>query len=334
MSIIANTLSSLSLGSAQTHAHLTLIPLIGETLGEVDYRLLDAALAQGCARVTEVSEAGVVPELQVHNQCADPILLLDGEELVGAKQNRILNLSVLVPAGRTTTIPVSCVEAGRWRADAAELRSAGRAHFAAGRARKSHKVSESLARRGSRESDQSEVWQDISEKAARMAVRSSTNAAAALYSAHEDRLQGYLDAFRPVEQQRGALFLLNQQVLSCDLFDAAETCAATLPKLVRSCALDALDAALETPEQEAVHPSAEQAAASFLSVLAATDVQVFPAVGLGEDLRISGDQVTGGALCTEERLIHLCAFPHAVSPVQRSRPSQMARASQRHRGHA
>ena len=50
------------------------------------------------ARVTEVSEAGSVPFIQVANRADRPLLLLDGEELIGAKQNRILNTTVLVEA--------------------------------------------------------------------------------------------------------------------------------------------------------------------------------------------------------------------------------------------
>ncbi len=57
------------------------------------------------ARVTEVSEAGSVPFLQVANGADRPLLLLDGEELIGAKQNRILNTTVLVAARTEVTIP-------------------------------------------------------------------------------------------------------------------------------------------------------------------------------------------------------------------------------------
>jgi hypothetical protein len=66
---------------------------------------------------------------------------------VGAKQNRILNLSVLVLAHKTIVVPASCVEAGRWHAQSAELGSAGRTHYAAGRARKASQVSASLRSR-------------------------------------------------------------------------------------------------------------------------------------------------------------------------------------------
>jgi hypothetical protein len=65
--------------------------------------------------VEEVSEGGSVPNLLVRNGTGSRVLFLEGEELRGAKQNRVLNTSVLVAAGSTTTIPVSCVEQGRWR---------------------------------------------------------------------------------------------------------------------------------------------------------------------------------------------------------------------------
>lgn len=54
-----------------------------------------------------------MPELVVENPLAERVLLYDGEELVGAKQNRIVNVSVLVEAKSSLRIPVSCVEQGR-----------------------------------------------------------------------------------------------------------------------------------------------------------------------------------------------------------------------------
>ena len=77
-----------------------------------------------------------MPELSFENPSAEKILLVDGDELVGAKQNRILNLTILVGAGQKVVIPVSCVEQGRWRYRTAEFASAGRTLFAKARARK------------------------------------------------------------------------------------------------------------------------------------------------------------------------------------------------------
>ena len=70
---------------------------------------IDRELANGEAIVTEISEQGHVPELQFVNQAEMGVLLVDGEELIGAKQNRILNISILAPAQCALKIPVSCL---------------------------------------------------------------------------------------------------------------------------------------------------------------------------------------------------------------------------------
>jgi hypothetical protein len=110
--VIPNYTSNLK-GTPTEYRNLTIFPLIDESGKEPDYLTLDEALAQKCAKITELSESGSVPELRFVNESDKRVLLLDGEELVGAKQNRILNLRILVPAGKTLVIPVSCVEAGR-----------------------------------------------------------------------------------------------------------------------------------------------------------------------------------------------------------------------------
>ena len=55
-----------------------------------------------------------VPTLVAYNPTLSPVLLMEGETVTGGRQNRVLNVSVLIPAGATIDIPVSCVEQGRW----------------------------------------------------------------------------------------------------------------------------------------------------------------------------------------------------------------------------
>jgi len=302
MSVVAECLSQIRLGEPQIHNNLALFPLLSKDNVEPRYKLLDEALEQGSARVTEVSEAGTVPELKFVNDGEQSVLLLDGEELVGAKQNRILNLSVLAPARQTILIPVSCVEAGRWHEDSAEFTSAKRTHYAAGRAGKAAQVSESLRRRGSRHSDQGEVWADISGKAARMGAHSDTGAAAAMYEKHQTSLNEYHAAFTALDHQTGALFVIGGEAVGLDLFDSPATLKTLLPKLVQSYALDAIDAG-------DTHSTADNsAAAKLIKEAAGTIEEQFPAVGEGEDLRLRGDGLSGGALTTDEGVVHLCVF--------------------------
>ncbi len=302
MTKVAECLSQLRLGDPQIHNNLALFPLFCKDNIEPRYKLLDEALEEGFVRVTEVSESGNVPELKFLNDGEEPVLLLDGEELVGAKQNRILNLSVLAPAHNTIVIPVSCVEAGRWQAQSDEFASAKRAHYATGRAGKAAHVSESLYRKGTRHSDQGEVWDDISGKAARMNARSNTGAAAAMYEKHQASLEEYQEAFSAQDKQTGALFAIGGEVVGLDLFDSATTYKSLLPKLVQSYALDAIDAG--DTNSTATKTSAEE----LITEAANTAEEQFPAVGEGMDLRLKSKHLSGGALATEDRVVHLCVF--------------------------
>ena len=100
--------TALQLGEVQTHLNLQLFPILADSAREPYYRLLDDVLEGGCARVTEVFESGSVPELKFVNECDAPVLLLDGEELIGARQDQDQHLIQTTVPGirpiRTTAV--------------------------------------------------------------------------------------------------------------------------------------------------------------------------------------------------------------------------------------
>ncbi|MBN2333642.1 MAG: hypothetical protein JXO50_11130 [Deltaproteobacteria bacterium] len=328
MTIIAQRLDRISLGATQHFKNLTMFPLVDDQPHAAEYLLLEEALEAGYARVTEISESGSVPELRFVNDAEKPVLLLDGEELIGAKQNRIVNLTILVPAKTTITIPVSCVESGRWQAKSAAFSAAKRTHFATGRARKASRVSESMNRFGSRQTNQGEVWEDIEVKFCGMKASSPTMAAAAMYEDNRESLDNYQKAFAPVDNQTGALFAISGKAIGLDLFDSTEPLQAMLPSLVQSYALDAIDNLNET---SATDKAAEpQVAEQLLVGFAQAITNRFPAIGEGQDIRLQGNAITGGALAVGKRVVHLCAFQ--LGGEERSshhRGGRMAKASVR-----
>jgi len=111
---IKTFINDLQVGQARRHQNLVAYPLLCAASGALNYLTLDEALKTGRFKVGEISIAGHVPELSVANGLSQPVLLLDGEELTGAKQNRVLNLSIMIPPETDMMIPVSCVESGRW----------------------------------------------------------------------------------------------------------------------------------------------------------------------------------------------------------------------------
>ncbi len=108
MNAINKALQNIDAGERQEFKNLTITPLIRKSPFAVDYLTLDEALKTEGLTITETSESGNVPELLLENNGDTSVLLLDSEELVGAKQNRILNLTILVAAHSKLNIPVSC----------------------------------------------------------------------------------------------------------------------------------------------------------------------------------------------------------------------------------
>ena len=301
---IAAALDTFDIGMPVVAGNLAMFPLLLPGEDAPGFLMLDEALTAGQAFVTEVSEAGSVPELLLKNLAPSPVLVLDGEELVGAKQNRIVNLTILVAAKQTLHVPVSCVEAGRWAARSREFSAAGRAHFASGRAQKLEAVSLAMSECGSREADQGEVWDAIEEKSQRMGAASPTRAAAAMYERSREALEEFVERLEPLPRQAGAIFAINGTVAGMDVFDSAATWRKSMRTLVRSYGLDALDRG-----DEAAVTTAQPA--RFLEALKRAAIERFPAIGLGEDLRITGRSVAGGGLMVDGRLVHLVAFPKA-----------------------
>ncbi|GMQ74855.1 MAG: hypothetical protein BMS9Abin01_0095 [Gammaproteobacteria bacterium] len=111
---VKSAFSRITVDTSTRCSNLTVFPLLSGLRSSLDYLMLAEGLRQGLVCVREISEGGSVPDLVVENRADVAVLIVDGEELVGAKQNRVTNLSMLIPAKRTTTIPVSCVEQGRW----------------------------------------------------------------------------------------------------------------------------------------------------------------------------------------------------------------------------
>ena len=296
-------LASIQMAEAQTYRNITVFPLIFHGHGTPEYRTLGEVIQDRSLIVTEVSQAGSVPNLKVLNQGNRPVLLIDGEELVGAKQNRVLNLTILAPAGKSIVIPVSCVEQGRWNYRSRHFEDHDRVLFSKARASKAARVSECKASCGGNDADQGEVWIDISDKMGAMRVDSPSMAMEDIYIKNARRLEEYVAAIRPLEGQAGAVFAINGRIETVELFAWTDTLSRLLPKLVRGCAIDAIEEyrdAIPAPSREDVE--------AILKRVAEAHAVPFSAVGLGEDLRLQAPGLAGGALSADNELLHLCAF--------------------------
>ena len=301
MNTINNLIEDVILGAPPRHRGLSVFPLKSRVhLATGSYLVLDDVLTTSQFRITEISEHGSVNQLLAINDIESQIFLLDGEELVGAKQNRVLNLSIMLAPKSKTEIPVSCVEAGRWRTESESFRTEQRVQFARGRARKMEQVSRSL--RGESDQIQSAVWREISAKSGRMNVQSPTEAMGAMFGSRHDDLWSYLDAIPTFNGQIGAAYAIGRRLQGIDVFDSDVTFRKLAPKLLASYALDAME--LEHPAA----PPDSSAVNAFIQSVRAAAHQPSTTVGIGEMVRLSAGDLVGAALQVDGCCVHLAAF--------------------------
>ncbi len=325
-----SVMEAFEFATPQSFRDLTMIPLLARTDRDAGYLTLDDAVQTGRFRVTEVSESGHVPELRVANDLDVPVLLLDGEELVGAKQNRIVNLTILVPARAGLTIPVSCVEAGRWQHVSPEFHGSGRAQFAEGRARKAQQVSRSMLMGDAPRANQGDVWERIASRVQAAGVDSPTGAMADVFEAHAVDIDEYVRALTFVPRQAGAAFAIRNRFVGIELFDASATLARVLPKIIRSYAFDAaLAPAPAAPRAAATIGTAH--VVEWMRRLGDLEPATHEAVGVGEALRWNGHTCTAAALTWNDRIVHFVGFALESSADEARPAARMQSASWRRR---
>jgi hypothetical protein len=307
MNHIQEAIRQVRVGRGHAYRELTVYPLNGKGRLGFDYATLSHALGQGPSafELRELPDGGSVPEIEVVNRLHVPVLIVEGQELVGARQHRTANLSVMVPPKATVRLNVSCVEAGRWAETGARFMAAQHAQFASGRARKVASVSCSMRESGRADSDQAGVWRDISFKLRSLDVDSPTSAMHDLYQRHAATLDDYVYAFASLPECHGAAFAVHDRLIGLDLFGDTATFKAYKEQLLRGYAVEALGAARHTatlaPERNRV--------SFLLRDIAAGEIEAYPSAGMGEDVRIAGQRSVAGVLAVEGAIVHLGAFP-------------------------
>ncbi|GIW92280.1 MAG: hypothetical protein KatS3mg110_0321 [Pirellulaceae bacterium] len=290
----------LRIGDGITAGALTVFPLFLESRPKVSYQLLEQALSKHQVTVEELGEGGSVPRLRVKNDSEDPVLLLEGQTLVGAKQNRTLNTTVLLKAKSTTTIPVACVEAGRWHYISRHFRTSDR-HLNKGLLRVlKASVTRSLKARHGHSCDQGAVWDAIHDLHDRHYTRSVTGDLHDVYDQLAETIAEFRQRLKYIPDACGLAVYLGNKILSLDLFDAAESCGVIWPQLIAGLTLDAATI------QDAGQPATAESVLDYWQQLTQWPWEPVDTVGIGQEYRVEVERGDlGTALVYNDALVHL-----------------------------
>lgn len=301
--LIADYIYQVELGEVQEYKGMSVFPLFNCGNDSL-YITLKEALDADLLTVTEIDDIASVPELNVINRANVPVLLLDGEELVGAKQNRVLNTTILLKPNCETVIPVSCTEQGRWSYNSLKFRDSGNVASYRVRRSKSASVNESLQRQGEFRSDQRMVWNEIDEMAQDAGVSSRTRAMQDVYLSREEDLKMYNRSFPVQEGQKGILVMVNGEVMGLDIISSGIAYHVLHRKLLKSYALEAL---IQEGNCEGGFNGLDKAR-SFLDEVRLSMGEKHKSVGYGWDHRLEGPRVVGSSITYRDQVIHTAFF--------------------------
>ena len=301
-------ISALEFGKVQIHENMAVFPVFSSVDGSPEFMSLKDALAGGKFVITEVSEGGQVPNLKVSNKADISVLLLDGEELAGAKQNRVLNTTILVKPNLELVIPVSCTEHGRWSYASRNFFDSGVMMAQKLRMKKAMDINMNLASDKEFRSDQGAVWDGIAEMSQKLKVDSRTGAMKDAFEQKEADLNRYIKVFVCDPRQKGIIVFIGGKAVGLDFLSRESVFASLFPKLVKSYAMEAVIAVLENAKRPANGAPEAEKARSFLAEAADCEEKSYDSVGTGVDLRYTGHEIVGSALCVDGVIVHMAFF--------------------------
>ncbi len=223
-------LADYELLDAQIHKNVAVIPIKTPPNHKIDLLTLKKGFELGLVDVKEC-ENSTVNTIVVENKSVVPLLLVDGEEIVGGDQNRIMEATILIAPESEMKVPVNCTEHGRW----------GFKHSF----KQSENIADSSTRLAKRQAFRSNanvqqaVWDSIEDLEMSRSFSSPTQAMSESYENAKSDLNEFLDAFSVAEGQSGVVVLIDGEVKGFEVFLNSEIYREYHEKILKSYLINA-----------------------------------------------------------------------------------------------
>jgi hypothetical protein len=291
--------------SVQNHKAVTVVQLSTSFRDSFNYISGARAIRENLIEVTEVNKSGEVNFLKVVNLSKDYVFFMDGDILAGAKQNRVLNTSVLLSPNSNTKLPVSCVEQGRWSAKSEKFSDTSYSAPTSLRAKKAQDVKENLKYERMPTSDQGAVWSSVNEMQDLTCLRSSTSNLSDIFDAFEDDFETFTKKFTVDNEANGLAIFTNNKLLNIDIFNRTDIFNEYFPKILKGAAIETYKL---SPKEIPTEAEAKYKALDFLDKFETLSFELSDGVGVGKEKRFETESLTGFELVHNDYTIHLTAL--------------------------
>lgn len=290
----------------QALKNLAVVQLSTSVQDTLDYVTSEKAISGNLIQVKELNQSGSVNTIFVINNSDKLVFMMDGDILAGAKQNRVVNTSILLASHSKTEIPVSCVEAGRWRYSSQSFRGTDYKAPSSLRADKARRVADSLKQGRGFMADQGMVWDMVADLQSFHKVDSGTSSLSDVYRQKAGDFDQMLREFTPAQGANGLAIFIGKSLATVDVFNRRDVFAEYFPKILKGAMLEAdflSRAGKSVPEAEARYRTLE-----VFDTLEHEEFRERPGVGVGVDRRFESKGMSGFELMLDGQVVHLAVF--------------------------
>lgn len=291
--------------SFQKEQNLSIVQIVTANQNTFNYISGLSAMNDNLIEVKEVSEGGSVNMLHVFNLSNQFVFFMDGDILSGAKQNRVLNSSVLLAPNTKTHIPVSCVERGRWSHISEKFGGTDYAAPSMMRAKKASRVTANFEKRMNFVSDQGEVWKDVEQYSMKFDIKSKSDNLSDIYDKKKKDFDEFIKSFTANPEANGMAVFVKNSLLSLDIFNQTSIFAEYFPRILKGCAMESFGLKGKSKMTEA---EANFKTLTFIDQFDNLAFSEHAGVCVGIEKRFRSEDLTGFELVYNSYMIHLTAL--------------------------
>ncbi len=271
--------------------NLKIYPIKGDNGNGLTLTTIEEAINAGDAEFRELDTPDV-NEICFINRGNNPVLMLDGDEITGALQNRIISRSDIAEPNSTRRISVICAEEDRW--DEIGGFKTGYCSYPSLRALLTKS-------RQTRTDIQKAIWKEIQRKMTATKTRSATSSMHDIFENLAEEINRYIEDFQSLNHNAvGLIGTTGNRILGCDIFQNPKIYQKCENKLVRSYALDAIEYLHKGNGQSNV----EKFLTTTLAALNKNGSKT-----KDQNITIKADGLSGQVLVYQDNIVHLSAFP-------------------------
>jgi hypothetical protein len=288
--MINEFLKSLNLGKPFYEGNVLFVPVKGKG-GNGHFSLLNESMKSGKVKISEV---GNVDTVSLNYSGNSPLFVMDGEEIIGARQNRVFNTSFITERVEEIPVPVSCVEEGRYQGKKNFIPSEVIAYPEL-RSIIASSTTRSLEITHSFKADQASIWESVKKT---LNTLKKTSKTLSMHDGYENKKETLFSEFKPDRDTIGLIAYTGKKPLGVDIFGSHYLFKKLSTRIILSYLFGAYG----------IRGKFSKPDGFFNKLKEIKEWKSFEGVGKGKELRYIGNKIVAKASIFKDKPAHISMF--------------------------